>query len=118
MWCETLTGMSGGCWVGWIVGVHANKGIIKHRLTIQAYETEIDKFLIKVEEGLLVGSLVLPLSMAYGNLVPFLETLCIKIQLDDDNRGRINISVDDDLLILSLDPHTDLGCCANYTRIF
>ncbi|RWA07813.1 hypothetical protein EKO27_g7291 [Xylaria grammica] len=82
--------------------LRASKGTVQRRLTIEAYETEIDELYANVEEGLLIGSLTLPSSLIYRDLVPFLERLCTETLLDDDGKDR-TISVDDDLVTLGLD---------------
>ncbi|KAI1115600.1 acetyl-CoA synthetase-like protein [Nemania sp. NC0429] len=82
--------------------LRAGKGTIQRRLTIQAYEMEIDELYTKVEEGLLIHDLPLPSSMANEDLMPFLERLCTETLLDG-NTSDSKISVDDDLLALGLD---------------
>ncbi|KAI0415689.1 hypothetical protein F5X98DRAFT_364957 [Xylaria grammica] len=82
--------------------LRAGKGTVQRRLTIEAYETEIDELYANVEEGLLIGSLTLPSSMVYRDLVPFLERLCTDTLLDDDGKD-CTVSVDDNLFTLGLD---------------
>ncbi|KAI8954888.1 hypothetical protein F4801DRAFT_574895 [Xylaria longipes] len=82
--------------------LRAGKGTVQRRLSIQAYEKEINDLYANVEEGLLVKGLALPSSMAPEDLVPFLERLCTETLLDDVTEER-TISADDDLLARGLD---------------
>ncbi|KAI3319618.1 hypothetical protein HD806DRAFT_547878 [Xylariaceae sp. AK1471] len=81
--------------------LRAGKSTIQRRLTIQAYEREIDELYAKMEEGLLVSEITRPSSMEPEGPIPFLEELCSQTLLDKDNDH--NISADDDLLTLGLD---------------
>ncbi|KAI1324121.1 NAD(P)-binding protein [Xylariaceae sp. FL0255] len=80
--------------------LRAGKGTVQRRLTIQAYEREINDLYSNVEEGLLTSGLNPPASLSIEDLMSFLEALCIETLLDDDSK---TISVDDDLLALGLD---------------
>ncbi|KAI1152125.1 hypothetical protein F4825DRAFT_450813 [Nemania diffusa] len=82
--------------------LRAGKGTVQRRLTIQAYEQEINDLYANVEEGLLISGLTLPLSMTPEDLVPFLQKLCTETLLDDVTEKRA-ISADDDLLARGLD---------------
>ncbi|KAI1178787.1 hypothetical protein F4777DRAFT_62023 [Nemania sp. FL0916] len=80
--------------------LRAGKGTVQRRLTVQAYEKEINDLYTKVEEGLFISGLTLPSSLSVEGLMPFLEALCTETLLDDpDSR----VSVDDDLSALGLD---------------
>lgn len=81
--------------------LRAGKGTIQRRLTIQAYEEEIDRLYEEVEEGLLTSGISLPPTTEPQDLIPFLGELCSQTLLDDDNTGCIGI--DDDLLAFGLD---------------
>ncbi|KAI0466999.1 acetyl-CoA synthetase-like protein [Xylaria cf. heliscus] len=82
--------------------LRAGKGTIQRRLTIQAYEGEIDKMYVNVEEGLLVSGISLPSSMEGKDLIPFLQGLYSDTLFGDNNEGR-TISPDDDLITQGLD---------------
>ncbi|KAI1409283.1 hypothetical protein F5Y13DRAFT_203712 [Hypoxylon sp. FL1857] len=84
--------------------LRAGKGTIQRRLTVQAYEEEINQLYERVEEGLLTSGITLPSSTAYEDLIPFLTELCAQTLLDDNSGGDINI--DADLLTLGLDSLT------------
>lgn len=82
--------------------LRAGKGTVQRRLSIQAYEKEINDLYANVEEGLLISGLTLPSSMAPEDLVPFLERLCTETLLDGVTEERA-ISADDDLFARGLD---------------
>ncbi|KAI1136522.1 hypothetical protein F5Y05DRAFT_420244 [Hypoxylon sp. FL0543] len=81
--------------------LRAGKGTIQRRLTVQAYEEEINQLYDRVEEGLLTSGIPLPSSTAYEDLLPFITELCSQTLLDDSTSG--NIGNDDDLLAFGLD---------------
>ena len=85
--------------------LRASKGTIQRRLTIQAYEKEIEELYSKVEDGLLTSGVALPSSLESQYLVPFLKDLCSQTLLDQDDVANEDdtIAIDDDLLTRGLD---------------
>ncbi|KAK7756276.1 putative secondary metabolism biosynthetic enzyme [Diatrype stigma] len=81
--------------------LRAGKGTIQRRLTVQAYEEDIERRYDQVEEGLLTSGITPPSSMKTQDLIPFLESLCSQTLLDEDSSDSIGI--DDDLLAFGLD---------------
>ncbi|KAI1173535.1 hypothetical protein F4777DRAFT_557650 [Nemania sp. FL0916] len=75
----------------------ASKGTIQRRLSIAAYENEIEELYMKAEEGLLTQGLPLLKSTNASDLLPFLQDLFIET-LDNQD-----ISIDDDLFAKGLD---------------
>ncbi|KAJ2985393.1 hypothetical protein NUW58_g5554 [Xylaria curta] len=75
----------------------ASKGTIQRRLSIDAYEEEIENLYQKVEEGLLTNGLPPLRSTSADDLVPFLR------ELYSDTLESYEILVDDDLFIKGLD---------------
>ena len=85
--------------------LRAGKGTVQRRLTVQAYEQDIDRLYFEVEEGLFTSGVALPQSLKSQDLVPFLQNLCSQTLFDyDDVADSGNtIDVDDDLFTLGLD---------------
>ncbi|KAI1384255.1 uncharacterized protein F4822DRAFT_64821 [Hypoxylon trugodes] len=81
--------------------LRAGKGTIQRRLTIQAYEVEINRRYDEVEEGLLTSGIPLPASIEPKDLIPFLKELCSETLLDENAGG--DIGVDDDIVAFGLD---------------
>ncbi|KAI1310704.1 hypothetical protein F5Y03DRAFT_345330 [Xylaria venustula] len=75
----------------------ASKGTIQRRLSIDAYEKEIEELYSKVEEGLLTGGLPPLESTSAKDLLPFLRGLYSET-LDNDEIG-----IEDDLFAKGLD---------------
>ncbi|KAI0479449.1 hypothetical protein GGR56DRAFT_378745 [Xylariaceae sp. FL0804] len=86
----------------------ASKGTIQRRLTVQAYELEIDALYDKVEQGLLAGSPSLPSMSTREEVIAFLETLCTETLLDEEpNKNKSGVTgtlvAHDNLLAENLD---------------
>ncbi|KAI5926545.1 hypothetical protein F4810DRAFT_725180 [Camillea tinctor] len=81
--------------------LRAGKGTIQRRLTVQAFEEEINKRYEDVEEGLLTSGIALPSSTKTQDLIPFLRELFSGTLLDDTDNS--SIGVDDNLLDFGLD---------------
>ncbi|KAI0459029.1 hypothetical protein F5B21DRAFT_511515 [Xylaria acuta] len=75
----------------------ASKGTIQRRLSIAAYEDEIEDLYTKVEDGLLSNGLPLLKSTSANDLLPFLKEVC------SETLGNREIAVDDDLFAKGLD---------------
>ncbi|KAI0483838.1 hypothetical protein F4859DRAFT_529172 [Xylaria cf. heliscus] len=77
--------------------LRASKGTIQRRLSIDAYEDEIEDLYTRVEEGLLTSDLPPLKSTAAVDLLPFIKEACC------ETLGNQEITVDDDLFAKGLD---------------
>ncbi|KAI8946458.1 hypothetical protein F4801DRAFT_564632 [Xylaria longipes] len=75
----------------------ASKGTIQRRLSIDAYEDEIEELYAKAEEGLLTSGLPPLKSTSANDLLPFLNAVC------SEALGKQEIAVDDDLFAMGMD---------------
>ncbi|TRX95534.1 hypothetical protein FHL15_003492 [Xylaria flabelliformis] len=75
----------------------ASKGTIQRRLSIDAYESEIEDLYSKVEQGLLTNDLPPLKSIRVIDLLPFLKEVCT------ETLGNQEIAIDDDLFAKGLD---------------